>query len=156
MRRITQLQIEDRGTLKNFEIKEMGALQLEHWAIRAGRMLLATDILTGLDIDAIQSSADLPQIVGKIVAGGAFSKLAKVDMEEYKKLEAEILQTVSIVQPNGTRMKLTPATIDGNVEDYRAIAKLVFEAVKFNLNFSSPAPQKPANTGRKPSISLHS
>ena len=164
MRRITTISIEDRGVLKNFELQELPALQLEHWAIRLGKMLLRTDILSSLDIDHLQSSADLPLILAKIINGGTFARLADIDMAEYESLEAQMLQSISIVQPSGAKMKLSPVTIEGNIEDYRTIAKLVFEAVKFNLNFSSPAAPSPASApgqtkagaGRKPSISLRS
>lgn len=164
MRRTQRIEIDDRGTVKTFEMTELGALQMERWAIRACKLLIGTGILSTLDVDAIQSGADLPAVVSKIINGGAFGALAKVDQQEYERLENEMLTSVSIVQATGTKMKLTPATIEGNIDDYRTIAKLVFEAVKFNLNFSSPGvplssqeekTAQPAR-GRKPSISLRS
>lgn len=162
MRRTQRIEIDDRGTVKTFELQELGALQMERWAVRACKLLIGTGILSTLDVDAIQTGADLPAVVSKIINGGAFGALSRIDQKEYEALENEMLLSVAIVQPSGNRMKLTPVTIEGNIDDYRTIMKLVFEAVKFNLNFSLPsAPssaehqkaEAPAN-GRKPSISL--
>lgn len=162
MRRTKTFTITDRGVDKTFEVKEMDALSLELWTLRALKMLLATDILGTVDVDKIQSSADMPGIVSEIILKNGFSSLSKVNFVEFQQLQAEMLATCSIVQENGFKMLLTTQTIQGNIDDYRTIGKIVFEVVKFNLNFSLPGEQtqsqsKPTTkpTGKR-SISVQS
>lgn len=165
MRRTVQIQIEDRGNLKTFEIKEMSCFELEEWILRASRLLVGTGIFAGFDISQVSSSADAPRILAALIrqTDGLADLARKVDMDDFLRLRAQMLQTIALVTPSGVKMPLTRTTIEGNIEDYRTLLKLNWEALKFNLNFSSagasttsePLTQTPSAT-KKPKISVRS
>lgn len=153
------ISLQDGESSKDFEIKQMGAYSMERWARRAGILIVGTGILKDFDIDNIKSSADVVPIVAKIIVNSnGFAALANVDREEFDRLHDELLQCCYIVKGK-TKMQLTPIAIEGNIEDYRTIFKLVWEALKLNLNFSIPesgsASESPTaqSDGRKLKIS---
>lgn len=167
MKSSISISLQDGGRDLNFEIMPFSAFQAERFAIKLGKLLLKSKILTAIKTDSITSSADVAGMMREIIKDSdGFAALGDVDEVQFFALHDELLGCISLVTAGGAKLKLTQATCDGNITDFRTLFKLVWEAFKLNFDFFtvknggtsvSPPPAPVPQSGRKgPKISVRS
>lgn len=131
--------LEDRGNRLQFRIREMPAVQLEAWAMRAALVLAnaGSEIPAG---DGIESAA-------KFLTEHGLAALAKIDYDKAKPLLDEMLGCCSRVTDK-LEEKVTPETANAYIGDFRTLLKLRMEAFRMNFDFfgggsQSDTPEKP-------------
>lgn len=107
---------------KVFKVKEMPALQMDRWAMRA-LCLLGRSGGNGL--------AGLLQIKD---FGELLSSFSQIDYEKAEPLLVELLECCYFVK-DGTLVQLKSSFVDGIIEDWTTITRLRIEALKVNLGF---------------------
>lgn len=159
--------LQDDGRDITFEIMPLSAFRAERFAIKLGKLLLKSKILTSIRTDSITSSADVAGMMREVIKDSdGFAALGDVDEDQFFALHDELLGTISLVTPGNTKLQLTQPTIDGNISDFRTIFKLVWKAFTLNFDFftvksgeiSASSPPAPAQqSSRKgPKISVRS
>lgn len=167
MKQPIEIVITDGERDLTFEIAPFSAFQAERFAIKLGKLALKTKILTAVKTDSITSSADAAGIFRALIKDSdGFAALGDVDETQFFALHDELLKQASLITPGGAKLKLTPATIEGNIEDFRTIFKIVWEAFKLNFDFftvkngqtsaSTLQAPPPQSAQRKPKISVRS
>lgn len=132
MRKEKTITLSDRGRELTFKIKEMPALQLERWLIRAGLLLAAAGFI---DTAAVQNDAGAAvEAAGKAFAEQGLKALAAVEYDKAEPLLNELLGCCSHCGA-GIEQKITPEIVDGIIEDVRTIFALQKEAAALNLGF---------------------
>lgn len=126
MRKEKLVTFEDRGKQLTFKIREMDAVSLESWIIRA-IMCLA------------ESGADIPadggiEGIGRYLRSNGLGALAKIDYSKAKPLLDEMLMCCYRVIDK-TLEQVTPESAIAYIEDVKTIFQLRLEALKVNLDF---------------------
>lgn len=165
MRKEKTVIVNDRGRELTFTIREMPATKLERWIVRAGLLLAESGLASGL-LESGQSvdPAAVLHTAGRLVTGGRtgdlLTALGRVDYEKACPLLDDLL---SCCTPAGGVAPLTPATVDGVLEDVRSLFTLRKEALALNFAFfaaAGPSDSAAAATSRpdsyKRSISVRS
>lgn len=121
MRKEVEITIEqgrDKG--KTFKITEMGAVQMDSWAIKAlcllGKSGVTLEQLGSLDMNAI------------------FQLLGNLGYEWSKPLMDELLECASF-KKDGAYVPMKGSMIDSVVEDVSTLFRLKMEALTLNLGF---------------------
>ena len=116
-----------RDAGKTFRIVEMPASRAEEWAVKALLALADGGNIEGLDPS--QGVAGLAKAGIKALSGLTWDKAAP--------LYAELMTCVSIVSKDDPKVtaKLTPSTIDAQVEEIGTLLKLRLEALKLHVGF---------------------
>ncbi len=127
-RRETIIEIDDRGQMLTFKIKEMSAIQLERWLIRA--LLLIAGSGTG-----VPDGSDL-KATGAFLADKGLAALGNIDMDKAQPLLDELLACCARVIEN-VEERCTPESV-GYIQDVKTLFALRTEAVKLNLGFLLP------------------
>ena len=133
MRKEKTIVIDDRGRSLTFKIREMSALRLESWIARAGILLAATGILDETKAD-VRNVGDIAASVGRMVGDFGISALGKLDYDKARPLLDELLACCSRVEA-GVEQPLTPAVLEGFIEDVRTLFTLRKEALALNFGF---------------------
>lgn len=159
MRKEKKIVLNDRGRELNFKIKEMSALQLERWIVKAGLLLAGSGIL-----DASLASGDAGDVMakaGQVISDEGLSALTKLDFDKAEPLLDDLLGCCYHVVEGGVETRLTPGIVDGIIEDVRTLFQLRKEALALNLGFfvnagqsdsASGGTQPPARSARKISV----
>ena len=159
MRKEKRIVLNDRGRELKFKIKEMSALQLERWIVKAGLLLAGSGIL-----DATMASGDAGDVIakaGKVISNEGLSALTKLDFDKAEPLLDDLLGCCSHIAEGGVETRLTSGIVDGIVEDVRTLFQLRKEALALNLGFFVNAGQSdfensgtpsPARSARKISV----
>ena len=162
MRRTERVSLQDGGQELTIECTQMGAYALEMWTIKLFKLLVGTGMAKSFDIDSISNSAAVLNEMAKVILSDGLTSLANFDDDKFKKLHDQLLETCSIIKDGGVKLKLTPITIDGNIEDFKTIFKILKIAFETNLNFSLSGQALTSGLNQaqskqlKPKISVHS
>lgn len=141
MRKESVITIDDRGTPLTFRVKEMSAMQLESWLMRAVILIVGSGGKTSGIMDL--------QVAGKKLLESGITALGNVDYEKAKPLLDELLGCCSRKIDGGMDQKCTPEMMDGVVQDVRTIFKLRMEALKLNLGFFGVGEGSPLDSLKK-------
>ena len=153
MRKETTIILDDRGRELTFKIKEMPALKLESWIIRAGLLLAGTGLLELRTADA-PDAGELARNAGQIMAEKGLSALGAIDYERARPLLDELLFCCSHVV-DGVARPLTPETVEGIIEDVKTLFALRKEALSLNFGFFGPGvPSASEDAGTTPPQAL--
>ena len=132
--------IEDRGNPLTFRIREMPAVQLESWTMRAVLVLAGA----GSDVPAdggVEGAA-------AYLAKHGLSALGRIDFDKAKPLLDEMLGCASRVVDR-IEERVTPETADAYISDFRTLLKLRKECLALNFDFfSAGAPSATPGTPR--------
>lgn len=155
MRKEKTVTIEDRGNRLTFKIREMPALKLESWIIRAALVLAGSGLL---DADAARKAKKAAQgmetgeamrAAGELVMNNGLAALASVDYEKVAPLLDELLACCSRIDA-GIEQKLTPDIVDAIVSDVRTLFTLRKEAFAVNFGFFALAGESGSENGETP------
>ena len=123
--RITQeVGMRENDRSLQFKIKEMSALNLESWLIRAGRLL-------GRE----KNKEDPFFAAGVMFEEGPLRLYLRDTAENNGKLMEEILACCSVVDESGWPTQLSRNNIDNFIEDMATLVNLRQEALILNLRF---------------------
>ena len=118
-----EIRIEDgKDAGKVFKIKEMPALQMDRWAMRA-LCLLGRSSSNG--IAGLFQIKDFSELL---------SSFSAIDYEKAEPLLVEMLECCYFVK-DGTLIQLKGSFINGIIEDWTTLTRLRVEALKVNLGF---------------------
>ena len=131
MRKEKIITLNDRGHELTFKIREMPALKLESWLMRAGLLLAGTGAFDGKDVT---SAGEAISRAGKVLSQGGISALAQIDYEKAQPLLDDLLACCTRTDA-GIEQRLTPETVDGIIEDVRTLFALRKEALALNVGF---------------------
>ncbi len=132
MRREQEIILQDRGKEIVFRIKEMSALQLEKWLMRA---LLALCKSRHVNKEENSNNTNKSKVLIDALFDGRFLEVfCNADFEEIEPLLDELLTCVQRRVDNGY-MQVNSSTIESYVEDVRTLFELRMEVLKFNLDF---------------------
>jgi len=158
MRQEKIITLNDRGNELMFKIKEMPALKLESWLIRAGLLLVGSGAFDRRDITNAQEAL---QQAGAMLSQNGISALAKIDFEKAQPLLDDLLRCCFFISGK-TEQQLSPEIVDGIIEDVKTLFELRKEALKINVGFflqenkSDIGSKKKDTQGRSnPEISVH-
>ena len=122
MRKELEVKIEEgRDKDKVFLIKELPALQMEKWAIRA---LSAIGKNTSGGVMAL-ASMDVPDII---------NAFAGADTEKTEPLMKELLESC-FFKKDATLVQLKEEFVNDIIEEWKTILRLQWEALQLNLGF---------------------
>lgn len=107
---------------KVFKVKEMPALQMDRWAMRALCLLGRSEENGVVGLLQIKNLSEL------------LSSFSRVDYEKAEPLLVELLECCYFMK-DGTPVQLKPSFVDGILEDWTTITRLRIEALKVNLGF---------------------
>lgn len=120
------VKIQDRDQELTFKVKEMPAVRLQKWIIRAVGLILSS----GVDLPG---ENDL-QRAGAYLAEHGLAVLGNIDFEEAEPLLDEMLGCCSRLVEK-VEERCTPDSLDNYVQDVTTLFKLHLEAFKLNLGF---------------------
>ena len=133
MRKEKIVTLDDRGNQLTFKIREMSALQLEGWIIRAGLLLASTGLLDERKGD-LSNPGELARQVSETIGGGGLAALGRLDFDAARPLLDELLGCCFHLV-DGVAHPLTPGTVDGVIADVRTLLALRKEALALNFSF---------------------
>lgn len=161
MRKEKTVTIDDRGTSLTFKIKEMPALKLESWILRAVMLLAGSGLLDKELADRAKEAANSMQTaeamssVGSFVTEHGLKALASVEYEKAEPLLAELLACCSRVD-GGVEQRLdNPVVVEGIISDVRTLFKLRKEAFALNFDFFVQGSQSATDVSRTQSEGSH-
>lgn len=155
MRKEKIITVDDRGRQLTFKIKEMPALKLESWILRAAMLLAGSGVMdNGLakrakDASNAMQTAEAMESVGGLLAEQGLKGLASIEYDKAEPLLAELLECCSRVDA-GIEQKMTPDIVDAVIEDVRTLFTLRKEAFMINFGFFVSAGASVSETGRTP------
>lgn len=146
MRKENIITLNDRGNNLTFKVKEMSAMQLERWIVRALLLLAGTGLFEG-----VKSQNDMGTMIQR--AGAEFgtkglSMLGAVDIEKAEPLLNDLLACCWYRNDKGGEFQLTPETVDGIIEDVRTLFELRKAALQVNFDFFAPAAPSDTDQGQ--------
>lgn len=161
MRKEKTIIVDDRGKKLTFKIREMSALQLEGWIVRAGILLAGAGILNASD--DTNNVGDIASGIGRTLSTSGLSAFGNVDYAKVRPLMDELLSCCTRVDA-GIEQPLTPDVLEGFIEDVRTLFTLRKEALALNFGFfaqgaPSDTPEDgttPHKASSKPRISVRS
>lgn len=127
MLREKKITIQDRNGELDFKIREMSAVKLESWVMRA-ILLLAS---AGSDIPAnkgIEGAATY-------LANHGLEALGKIDFDKAKPLLDEMLEACAFRIVDRLEEAVTPQTAEAYIGDIKTLFTLRKECLAINLNF---------------------
>lgn len=146
MRKEKIITLTDRDNELTFKIKEMPAMQLESWLVRAGLLFAATGAFDGAEV---HDTADVMQKAGAVFGKLGVSALASIDYEKAKPLLDELLGCCYRTDA-GIEQRMTPEIVDTIIEDVKTLFVLQKEAAAINLGFFSEGGLFSSDNGQKP------
>ena len=159
MRKEKIVVLNDRGNELTFKIREMPAMKLESWLLRAGLLLAGTGAFDGKDV---ATPGEAIQKAGAVLSTGGISALANIDYEKAQPLLDDLLACCTRTDA-GIEQRLTPETVDGIIEDVRTLFALRKEALALNVGFftegvasATASNGTPSQGQSKPQISVRS
>jgi len=158
MRKEKMITLDDRGNKLTFRIKEMPAMKLESWLLKAGLLLAGSGMFDSKDIS---SPGEAIQKAGAVLSTGGVSALGGIDFDKLQPLLDDLLRCCVRVDA-GIEQEMTPEIVDGVIEDIRTLFALRKEALALNLDFFgkgnlfASGEETQSQGPSKPKISLHS
>lgn len=154
MRKEKTVTIDDRGTSLTFKIREMPALKLESWILRAVMLLASSGLLDrklaakAKEAANSMQTAEAMSSVGSFVTEHGLKALGSVDYEKAEPLLAELLACCSRVD-GGVEQRLdNPVVVEGIISDVRTLFKLRKEAFALNFDFFAQGSQSATHAAR--------
>lgn len=137
--------IEDRGQPLTFKIREMSAIRLESWIIRALLIIAGsgTQVPEGSDIRA----------AGAFLAEKGLGAFSNIDFDKAQPLLDELLGCCSRVVEK-VEERCTPQSVDNYIMDVTTLFKLRMEAIKLNLGFLGPEVERLSGSQEKTSSAM--
>lgn len=120
------IEIQDREQLLKFKIREMSAVQLERWMLRAV-------ILISKANPELPENADIAK-AGEFILQNWTSLIGNLDPDKTEIMLDEMLGCCSRVIDK-IEEKCTPESVDAYIMDVKTLFNLRLEAVKLNLGF---------------------
>lgn len=157
MRKETRITIDDRGNELAFLIREMPAMRLESWIIRAGLALAASgaagDLLNESRVDSasVMQAADR---LAKMDVGNLLRALGGIEYQKVEPLLGELLACCSLVTGNQLQ-QLNQRNVDGIVQDIKTLFTLQKEALKINFGFFGNGGQSATGQATAEEAPLH-
>lgn len=139
MRKEKRITVDDRGRELTFKVKEMSALQLERWIVKAGLLLAGSGILDSTL--ASKDAGDVMSKAGQVISEEGLSALTKLDFDKAEPLLDDLLACCYHIVEGGVETRLTPGIVDGIIEDVRTLFTLRKEALALNFSFFTVAGQ---------------
>ncbi len=151
MRREVSITLDDRGNDLTFKIREMSALQLERWIMRACLVAARGGV-------KLPDAMDMHEVLATIQRGDfktLLPVLSGIEVEDVQPLLDAMLAGCARVVGKA-EMALTPAMVDDVISDVRTLYQLRMEILKLNFGFfidggplSSPRSTSPRADGGK-------
>ena len=135
MRKETVITLNDRGNELTFKIKEMSAMQLQKWMLKAGILLARSGVLSKFEQEQINEGNITGTVLNVISTRGiSLFREIRIDIDELQALLDELLCCCYRVD-GAVNIQLSPDIIDGMIEDVTTLFKLEAEAIKINFGF---------------------
>lgn len=121
--------VTDRDNELTIHITEMPATRTEAWINR----LLCVLASSGIEGPKGTNMSGAVSHLSKVGAAA----LNNLDYEKIRPLYDELMGCCENVLSNGTKVKLTPETVDAVIEDFTTLYKLRMEVLKLHFGFFS-------------------
>lgn len=146
MRKEVTVTLNDRGNELTFKIREMSALQLERWIMRAVLVLAKGGA-------KLPDAVDVHEIISYVRRADyktVLQVLSGIDVEDVQPLLDAMLSGCARIVGRA-EMALTPGTVDDVISDVRTLYELRMEVMKLNFGFFTgdaplSSPRSPAAT----------
>lgn len=137
MRRIIHVHFVENGRPQRFKIREMSALNLESWLLRAGKLLGA------------EKDGKDPFAAARILFEEGPLRLYLADAAKDGLLMEEMLACCFAVEEDGRETQLSRKTADAFLKDVTTLINLRQEALLLNLHFYPAGVREPLELPRE-------